>query len=40
MGILSQHKSVKSAGDNFISRYAIDNIKNTGSDSLYFTDNL
>lgn len=39
MGILSQYKSVKFAGDNFINRYAIDNIKNTGSDSLHFTDN-
>lgn len=39
LGILTQDKSVKKAGDKFINREGIDNIKNVGKSKLYFTDN-
>ncbi len=39
MGILSQYKSVKKAGEKFINKTAIDNVKNSGPGKLYFTDN-
>jgi len=39
LGVLSQYDSVKKAGDKFLERTAIDNIKNYGAGKLYFTDN-
>ena len=39
LGILTQDKSVKKAGDKFINKLSIDNIRNTGKGNLFFTDN-